>query len=232
MSPRISQLIEQSEILKSYHENLFGTGTSGKVFLDLSCGTRTDIREIVEGLGNRWVGIDQIDWPGVVKADVHHLPFEDSMFDVVFASATFAHYYDPWQVAREVYRVMKPGGLFCGLIAFIQPWNGNSYYHFSHLGTKQMLSVSGFEVLDIRAGDYHGVTYLIRRMFPAPFGVIGKVLSVYGDILAWVRRRTFPALIKLLYFRNKEMRERKLRFLDDDDLRYAASILFLSRKPE
>jgi ubiquinone/menaquinone biosynthesis C-methylase UbiE len=232
MSSRINYLLQQNEILKSYHEALFGEGTAGQLFLDLSCGTRTDIREVVEGLGSRWVGVDQIDCPGVIKADVHHLPFENSMFDVVFSAATFEHYYDPWQVAREVHRVVKPGGLFCGLIAFLQPWHGDSYYHFSYLGTRQMLSVSGFEVLDIRAGNDHAVPYLIRQMFPEPFAVVGKALSTYGSFLALVRKKTFPLLVRLLYFNNKEAKEKRLQFLNDDDLRFAASILYLSRKPD
>lgn len=231
MSPRINQLIQQNGILNSYHEALFRKGDAEQSFLDLSCGTRTDIREIVEGLGHRWVGVDQIDCPGVIQADVHHMPFEDSMFDVVYSAATFEHYYDPWQVAREVHRVMRPGGLFCGLIAFLQPWHGDSYYHFSHLGTRQMLSVSGFEVMDIHAGA-HAVPYLIQQMFPEPFAVIGKVLSMYGSLLRIVRKRTFPVLVKTLHFNNKEVREKRLQFLNDDDLRFAGSIFFLSRKPD
>lgn len=170
----------------------------------------------------------QIDCPGVIKGDVHHLPFNDSTFDLVYSAATFEHYYDPWQVAREVHRVMKPGGLFFGLIAFLQPWHGDSYYHFTHLGTRQMLSVAGFEVIDIRAGE-HGVPYLIQQMFSSPFAAVGKVLSWYGRFLAAVRRTCFPAAIKLLYRNDKETKEKRMLFLKDDDVRFAASILFLSR---
>ena len=232
MSTRIGRLIQKNEILKSYEEPLFGKGGQGKLFLDLSCGARTDVREVVEGLGNRWVGIDQIGFPGVIKADVHSLPFKNSMFDVVYSAATFEHYYDPWRVAREVHRVMKPGGFFCGLIAFLQPWHGDSYYHFSHLGTRQMLLVSGFEVMDIRAGNDHGVPYLIQRMFPTPFPVVGKILSLYGSFLVAVRKRTLRLRAKILSYSNREAMEKRLRFLKDDDLRFAASIIFLARKPE
>ncbi|MHB1529477.1 MAG: class I SAM-dependent methyltransferase [Acidiferrobacteraceae bacterium] len=228
-SDRISQLIRENEIFNAYDEAIFGSSAPGQSFLDLSCGTRTDIKETIEGLGHKWVGIDQIDWPGVIKADVHHLPFDDSVFDVVYSEATFEHYYDPWQVAREVHRVMKPGGLFFGLIAFLQPWHGDSYYHFTHLGTRQMLSVAGFEVIDIRAGE-HGLPYLIQQMFPSPFGSVGKALSWYGRFLATVRRMLFPILIKVLHRNDKKTKEKRMLFLKEDDLRFAASIIFLSRR--
>ena len=230
LSSNIRRLVKRNEILRNYHTTLFPNGSSGKQFLDLSCGTRTDIREIVESTGNVWMGVDQIDFPGVIKADVHHLPFEQSTFDIVYSAASFEHYYNPWQVAGEVKRVLKPGGIFCGLIAFIQPWHGDSYYHFSHLGTRHMLEKLDMEVLDIHAGDIHGVSYLIRQMFPSPFAFVGIGLSLFGDTLKLIRKLVFPAVIRILYLGNKTRTNEKLSFLNDDHLRFAASIVFLSKK--
>lgn len=226
---RIQKLIDQNEVLRPYQEAVLPNRSPSRRFLDLSCGTRPDIKEVVEGLGHVWVGVDQIDRPGIVKANVHYLPFASGTFDVVFSAATFEHYYNPWQVALEVNRVLKPDGFFVGLIAFLQPWHGDSYYHFTHLGTKQMLLVAGFEVLDIRAGNSHGVQYLIEQMFPRP-PLLGKVLAGYGRALAAVRRFAFPTMIRMLDIHNNKMKERRMQFLHDDDLRFAASIIFLSRK--
>ncbi len=46
-----------------------------------------------------------------VLADMHNLPFADGAFDVVFATATLHHAYDPDKMLREFKRVLRPGGV-------------------------------------------------------------------------------------------------------------------------
>lgn len=41
------------------------------------------------------------------------LPFEDEFFDVIVSDWTFEHIDDPEQVARELQRILKPGGYIC-----------------------------------------------------------------------------------------------------------------------
>lgn len=227
MTQHIDWLIRTNEVLRHYAHRLFDERRGGW-FLGLSCGTRSDIREIVQSFGYTWVGVDHIDHPGVVKADAHALPFHDSQFDVVYAGAAFEHYCDPWHAASEMKRVLKPGGYFCRLVAFIQPWHGESYYHFSHLGVAEMLRRIDFEILDIHAGDVNGVTYLIRVLFH--YWNVGRVLSLYGSLLYAVRRRFFPLLVRCALSRRKERMAKELALLKDDDLRFAAAIIFLGRK--
>lgn len=45
-----------------------------------------------------------------VKMDIHHMPFEDQKFDVVFCNHVMEHVEDDFQAMREIYRVLKPGG--------------------------------------------------------------------------------------------------------------------------
>lgn len=47
-----------------------------------------------------------------VFADMHHTPFIDNAFDIVFGSAILHHSKDLGEVFKEVYRVLKPGGRF------------------------------------------------------------------------------------------------------------------------
>jgi ubiquinone/menaquinone biosynthesis C-methylase UbiE len=47
-----------------------------------------------------------------VQADVHHIPFEDGYFDVVFSTGVLEHFTDPLPIIIEMMRVLKPGGLF------------------------------------------------------------------------------------------------------------------------
>ena len=52
---------------------------------------------------------DQID---LVKVEPGPLPFADESFDVVFSKDSIVHIPDKHALAREVFRVLKPGGVF------------------------------------------------------------------------------------------------------------------------
>src|SRR4029434_230368 len=44
-------------------------------------------------------------------ADCYSLPFPDSSFDRAFSHALMEHLADPLRAAKELYRVLKPGGV-------------------------------------------------------------------------------------------------------------------------
>jgi glycosyltransferase involved in cell wall biosynthesis len=62
-------------------------------------------------------------------ADVHHLPFADQIFDAVIALNAFEHYRDPRTAAREILRVLRPGGRVLIRTAFMQPLH-EAPWHF------------------------------------------------------------------------------------------------------
>ncbi len=45
-----------------------------------------------------------------VKMDLHHAPFEDNTFDIIFCNHVLEHVEDDLQCMKELYRIMKPGG--------------------------------------------------------------------------------------------------------------------------
>lgn len=59
------------------------------------------------------------------------LPFKDDSFDAVISIAVLEHVRDPFQCAREISRVLKPGGeLFCAM-PFLQPVHGYPHHYFN-----------------------------------------------------------------------------------------------------
>lgn len=48
---------------------------------------------------------------------------------------------------REIYRVLKPGGILFGEVVFLEPLYANSYFHMTHLGIRQVLCGVGLHVL-------------------------------------------------------------------------------------
>ena len=51
---------------------------------------------------------------GFMQGDVGALPFEDNTFDIVLSLNGFHAFPDKEAAYRETYRVLKPGGVFCG----------------------------------------------------------------------------------------------------------------------
>jgi glycosyltransferase involved in cell wall biosynthesis/GT2 family glycosyltransferase/SAM-dependent methyltransferase len=62
-------------------------------------------------------------------ADVHRLPFADAAFEAVITLNAFEHYRDPKQAAKEIMRVLKPGGRVLVRAAFLQPQH-EAPWHF------------------------------------------------------------------------------------------------------
>jgi len=120
---------------------------SDQMVLDFGCGAARNRRRI-EKKGGKWVGIDIEGSSVSVKCDGHMLPFQDSTFDIVTAEAVFEHLHNPFHAISEVSRVCKPGGLFVGYVAFLEPFH-MSYFHHSHKGIEYLLKSNGFEVTDI-----------------------------------------------------------------------------------
>jgi uncharacterized protein YbaR (Trm112 family) len=74
-----------------------------------------------------------------VVGDAHHLPFRDNVFDRVFAFNVFEHLREPLRAAREIHRVLKPGGALALHTAFLQPLHEapHHYYNATEFGVRE-----------------------------------------------------------------------------------------------
>ena len=90
--------------------------------LEIGCGSWDFVKKKVEDKGGHWFGIDvhAVNEKGVPTvashiASIDNLPYEDNHFDYVIGNQTLEHWHDTGtsylKGFREIYRVMKPGGI-------------------------------------------------------------------------------------------------------------------------
>jgi SAM-dependent methyltransferase len=109
------------------------------------------------------VAYDTTDVRGVGE----RLPFKDASFDAVFSLAVLEHVKDPFQCAREIVRVLKPGGeLYC-CVPFLQPMHGypHHYYNMTEQGIRNLfepaVAIRSHEVLPSMS-PIHTLSWIAR----------------------------------------------------------------------
>ena len=79
-------------------------------------------------------GAGEID-RGTVVGSGMQLPFRDASVDVCYSSNVLEHVPDPWRMAEEMLRVVRPGGLvFLSYTTWYGPWGGHETAPWHYLG--------------------------------------------------------------------------------------------------
>jgi SAM-dependent methyltransferase len=91
----------------------------------------------------------QYQWTDVVCTRLR-LPFRDHSFSAVVSQAVFEHLPDPHHTAKELFRILRPGGIIHVDTAFMQPLHGDPWHFFNMTqhGLRQVMAP--FE--EIRSG--------------------------------------------------------------------------------
>lgn len=111
--------------------------------------------------------------PRTVQASGTALPFADGAFDIAYSSNVLEHVGDPWAMADEMVRVVRPGGtIVISYTLWFGPWGGHetSPWHF--------------------LGGHRAAQRYERRHGHAPKNVYGQSLFpiTAADGVAWARR--------------------------------------------
>lgn len=134
--------------------------------LDIGCGKMPYKKHILEHSGvKEYVGLDiedALEYSREVKADVLWdgitMPIKSSSYDCAFGTEVLEHCPQPEVVLREVYRVLKPGGVFFFTVPFL--WNlheiPHDEYRYTPFSLKRHLENSGFKDIELKAtGGWH-----------------------------------------------------------------------------
>ena len=116
-------------------------------------------------------------------ADAHHIPIPDASVDAVWCQAVLEHVLDPWRVAQEIHRVLKPGGIVYAETPFLQQVHEGAYdfTRFTESGHRwlfrQFEAIKSGVVLGAAAQLLWSIEHVARGVFRSvAAGVIAKMM--------------------------------------------------------
>ncbi len=134
--------------------------------LDIGCGKMPYKEYLLKNAGiSSYTGLDiesALQYDKNVKPDFTWkgitMPFEDASFECAFGTEVLEHCPEPEVVLKEVYRVLKPGGVFFFTVPFL--WNlhevPHDEYRYTPFSLTRHLKNSGFTDITLKAtGGWH-----------------------------------------------------------------------------
>ena len=111
-----------------------------------------------------------------IVGDAHCLPFKDEVFDTVVSFNTFEHLYDPFAAAKEILRVLKPGGKVVIHTAFLQPLHEEPWHYYNATKHGVLKWFSKFDIETCKVSENfnpaftlgwlsHDILYYVREAF-------------------------------------------------------------------
>lgn len=94
-----------------------------------------------------------------IVGDAHAMPMEDASYDVVLCCSVLEHVHDPYQVTREIFRILKPGGRVFAWVPFF--FGVHAFPHdvsrFTEEGFRILFERAGFRVEYSTVEPYNGL---------------------------------------------------------------------------
>jgi SAM-dependent methyltransferase len=133
------------------------------------------------------------------------LPFDEGTFDGIVCQAVLEHCPDPWAVAAEMLRVLRPGGQMVVLWPFLEPIHGypNHYFNATPEGAKLTFERLGCAVVATPTHPIGILQWILRDWtngLPEEMQedfrslTIGEILSEPGAA-RWISELQAPALV-------------------------------------
>jgi ubiquinone/menaquinone biosynthesis C-methylase UbiE len=173
-----------------------------RAVLDIGCG-RGHIREFVREHGGQYTGADIVangqGFP-LTLSDAVALPFPDATFDAVFCIDAFEHIPNPVAAAREMRRVLCPGGF-----AFLSAPNygniaGLAKWAYETLGTYEKHAWAPFGRWQAQEWETPLTFRRVRQIFQSAgftrANVVGHADEVHLGLFPWTDHPRMPEAIQ------------------------------------
>src|SRR3989344_2048248 len=147
---------------------------------------------------DEYVGMDIEARKGVVSGQIEKIPFPDSSFDSIVCTQVLGDVYDLHTAFRELYRVLRPGGVVLITESLFDPLHDepNDYWRFTKHSLGRLALDSNFkiEALEPRGGYWSVMAqlkarYWIERLkandkwFSRPLSIVFKIFGTWARLL-------------------------------------------------
>lgn len=133
------------------------------------------------------INLDLVDYDNVqVVADAHVLPFKDESIDCVILKNVIEHIRNPEIVMKEIYRVLKRGGIFYIKVPFLQPFHAipDDFQRYSLSGFKELMK--DYQVVEsgIAVGPGSTFSWILREWLAILFS-FGNTKLYNAGLIFW-----------------------------------------------
>ncbi len=127
-----------------------------------------------------------------IVGNLLQLPFAAEVADGVICKAVLEHVYEPQLAVREIYRVLKPGGIAFLYVPFLYPYHGSreepDCYRFTRDGLLYMFR--DFSEMRLQSVDsYIGTTLRFLSGFTSLEKTALSLAAPLERLVGWLRRR-------------------------------------------
>lgn len=172
-------------------------------FVDLTRASSKNPKVLVVGGGSKGEGSDALYADPALQlisfdiyssdltqfvADAHRIPLAETSVDGVWIQAVLEHVLDPWRVAAEIHRVLRPGGIVYAETPFLQHVHEGAYdfTRFTESGHRwlfrQFEEIDSGIVLGAASQLLWSIEHVVRGTFRSvTAGVVAKMM------LFWLR---------------------------------------------
>ena len=163
--------------------------------LDLGAGTAKYAKHI-KPLAEKYVTYDMVAGPNIdIVGDIHQLALPDQSFDTVISTQVLEHVRQPWVVAGQIARVLRPGGICVVSAPFLVSFHADPYDYFRYTkeGMASLFEGQGLEILE--SGTYGGVFLVLSELihfawanpYQAKINPLGKLVHrLLTPLLSWL----------------------------------------------
>jgi len=131
--------------------------------LDLGCGSQPYRTWLASGTSYVGADITAENGAEILLVPGEPLPFADASFDAVLCTQVLEHVEEAGQLAREMERVLRPGGVIVASAPFIFNQHGapHDYRRFTRYGLGRLLPGCGIEQTRLQGGIGSSILILL-----------------------------------------------------------------------